>query len=467
MSAAEGWVIRSVGGVHHTTDGGETWTPQYFEGTTGGSHAGQFVNSDIGWVIGFDIFYTVDGGESWTKSSSHLADNEFECIFMIDENTGWVLGDLTINEAILHTIDGGYTWTPQTCDATNLSEIFFLDENTGWAVGSASWSNMIIHTSDGGETWNEQYSETGMYLNAVHMNDATNGWAVGQNGAIIHTIDGINWEMQTYQIDWDLESVYSFDHNNAWTVGRTFTEGFVKHTTDGGENWNFIDVGSTEHFYCIDFYDENTGWIIGTGGCILKTTDGGDNWDQIDAGITNDFRNMDIVGENEIYVVGNSGIILHTIDGGTTWETQSSHTDNHLIDVFFTDSNTGWIVGEGSLILHTTTGGGTEIEDFTIDVSQPQISVYNYPNPFRSETTLSFNLTTEHTENTEISIYNMKGQRVKKYSIFNPSKTGQDIQSSILWDGTDENNKPVASGFYLYNLKTGNETLTRKMMLIR
>ncbi len=92
----------------------------------------------------------------------------------------------------------------------------------------------------------------------------------------------------------------------------------------------------------------------------------------------------------------------------------------------------------------------------------------NYPNPFNPATTISFSLTTENTENTELVIYNLKGQKIRQYSIFNPSSAGQDYQSSIVWDGKDENNQSVSSGVYFYQLKAGNNfSKTKKMLLIK
>ncbi len=88
------------------------------------------------------------------------------------------------------------------------------------------------------------------------------------------------------------------------------------------------------------------------------------------------------------------------------------------------------------------------------------IGLSNYPNPFNSETTISFSFTTDNTESIEISIYNLKGQKVKEYSTFNN-------QSSISWDGTDNNYNPVSSGTYFYKLELGNKTAVKKMLLLR
>ena len=104
--------------------------------------------------------------------------------------------------------------------------------------------------------------------------------------------------------------------------------------------------------------------------------------------------------------------------------------------------------------------GSTFIED---DLYNSITKISNYPNPFNSTTTISFNLTTEHMENTEIFIYNMKGQKVKQLGITN-YELG--INSAEL-DGKNEACKPVSSGIYFYKLRSGSETLTRKMILLR
>ena len=100
-------------------------------------------------------------------------------------------------------------------------------------------------------------------------------------------------------------------------------------------------------------------------------------------------------------------------------------------------------------------------------ISPIKLNCQNYPNPFNPSTTIYFNLTTEFTESTELIIYNIKGQKIRQYSIFNPSGAGQVFQSSIVWDGTDENNQPVSSGIYLYKLKSGEVSVTKKMLLLK
>ena len=86
----------------------------------------------------------------------------------------------------------------------------------------------------------------------------------------------------------------------------------------------------------------------------------------------------------------------------------------------------------------------------------------NYPNPFNPTTTISFS-TMESTENTEIVIYNLKGQKIK--TIVNEILLAG--VHTVVWDGTDENSKRVSSGVYLYKMQAGNYIETKKMILMK
>ncbi len=98
------------------------------------------------------------------------------------------------------------------------------------------------------------------------------------------------------------------------------------------------------------------------------------------------------------------------------------------------------------------------------DILNPVITglIGNFPNPFNPTTTIYF--TTENTEkNTELVIYNLKGQKVKTL-INERLATGH---HSIVWNGRNDNGKPVSSGIYFYKLKTGNYEKTKRMILLK
>ncbi|MCF7920256.1 MAG: T9SS type A sorting domain-containing protein [Candidatus Cloacimonetes bacterium] len=91
----------------------------------------------------------------------------------------------------------------------------------------------------------------------------------------------------------------------------------------------------------------------------------------------------------------------------------------------------------------------------------PKAVIKCYPNPFNPETTLSFNLS-ENTE-TNLSIYNIKGQLVREL-IKEELDQGN---HSVVWDGHDATGKATSSGVYFVRLKTNDQDVTEKIMLIK
>ena len=85
----------------------------------------------------------------------------------------------------------------------------------------------------------------------------------------------------------------------------------------------------------------------------------------------------------------------------------------------------------------------------------------NYPNPFNPETRISFDL--PKSELILLSVFNTKGQKVKTLA---KGKFEKGLQT-LIWNGTDDNEKPVTSGIYLYRLESETKTISRKMLLLK
>jgi len=124
----------------------------------------------------------------------------------------------------------------------------------------------------------------------------------------------------------------------------------------------------------------------------------------------------------------------------------------------------------GRLLAQTavTTDGNNVVEPVSYSIFDPHAGtenflISNYPNPFNLRTTISFNVTREINEITEIEIYNLKGQKVESFR-FDQLSIGQ---HSVVWNGTDGMGKPVTPGIYFYKIKTGSFEQTRKMVLMK
>lgn len=113
-------------------------------------------------------------------------------------------------------------------------------------------------------------------------------------------------------------------------------------------------------FYDIEFINNKTGWVCGTG-IILKTTNSGANWiNQV--GIPQKaLFGIHAVNENIVYCVGYYQTILKTTNGGDNWiilENGPSGSGSSYTATFFINELTGWVGGyTGGYIKKTTNGG--------------------------------------------------------------------------------------------------------------
>lgn len=102
------------------------------------------------------------------------------------------------------------------------------------------------------------------------------------------------------------------------------------------------------------------------------------------------------------------------------------------------------------------------LEDPVLEI--PGYNLHNYPNPFNPSTKISFNLPTEIEGEAEISIYSLKGQKVKTFSNL---QITQSPNQQIVWDGTDQTLKPVSSGIYFARIIAGSLEANCKMLLLK
>ena len=87
------------------------------------------------------------------------------------------------------------------------------------------------------------------------------------------------------------------------------------------------------------------------------------------------------------------------------------------------------------------------------------IFLTNYPNPFNPTTIISFSIQNE--SEVDISIYNIKGQKVKNLTVILSGDEG-----SAIWNGNDESGKPVSSGVYMYMINVDGRTESIKKCLL-
>ncbi len=93
---------------------------------------------------------------------------------------------------------------------------------------------------------------------------------------------------------------------------------------------------------------------------------------------------------------------------------------------------------------------------FRVETEAKLLNVINYPNPFRSETYFTFNITgAKLPEEAKIKIYTITGRLIQEIRL--PQSVLLPGFNRILWDGKDRDGSELANGIYLYKVTMSSE----------
>lgn len=396
----------------------------------------------------------------WILQNSGTLAN-LNSVYFTSPTTGWVAGSIFDDFAdwdvtrIGVTYNRGTNWIFQSSGFGVLESIHALGDGTGLAVGwwSHVQESVILKLSNNSWLRISDSLDLQGCLNSVYFTNSNTGWAVGDNGMILHSLDGgVHWIAQDNPLSDRLTSVYFINDSTGWGVG-DFDR--ILYTSDGGINWIFQDSDQTSSLASVYFVNDSTGWAVGDR--ILHTIDGGKIW-RSQSGMSG-YLSVHFPNDTTGWAVGYNGSILHTSNGGNDWNPQNSMTSNHLRSVSFVNENSGWAVGDLGTILHTSTGGVVSIDE-ELPFSQQIPSVFklnqNYPNPFNPGTTIEFAIPQK--EFVLLTVYNVLGEKIAILISENLTSGFYKYQ----WDTSR-----LASGVYIYRIEAGDFVKSQKMLLIR
>jgi len=87
----------------------------------------------------------------------------------------------------------------------------------------------------------------------------------------------------------------------------------------------------------------------------------------------------------------------------------------------------------------------------------------NYPNPFRGETFIQFQVPPQHNGRIKLSVYNVLGQEVRL--VVDQSFSGGTYRAA--WDGRDAAGQRVVNGIYFYKLETKNFVALKRLVILQ
>ena len=289
--------------------------------------------------------------------------------FFQDNQTAWVayynLGGAAVPEqpVVWGTQDGGQSWTPSAVlNGMNAASFYapvvlwFDNSGVGWFLvevdaGMSKSYAYLFQSLDGGYLWESiadpltasSEGSDGIQSCAkseMAFADILNGWMLRECPGLFPfnfvdktTDGGVNWNMLELPSVPDVDGADNgfctpFDLNafsaDSVKVGlhcQDFSgevpEDFyyLYATTDGGTQWSIYDLPAMD----ASFLNENTGWSLGRD--MYQTNDGGKTWELIKTVIWD--GQFSLVDGNNWWAVARDGDnieLVYSSDGGATWE---------------------------------------------------------------------------------------------------------------------------------------------------
>jgi len=159
------------------------------------------------------------------------------------------------------------------------------------------------------------------------------------------------------------------------------------------------------------------------------------------------------MGEDTLFVAVDNEIYYHVL-GSSGWDLGHSYPVGTDINVLYYDE---LLVGTGiGLFAHFNSGTSVALEEQANSIPEGLALHQNYPNPFNPATNIRFEI--PGSMNVKLQVFNILGQKVAE--LVNKSLT-----AGVYSYRFDANG--LSSGIYIYQLDTGQTTITRKMLLIK
>lgn len=270
-----------------------------------------FLDDNNGWAVGRNgaIVRTSDGGDTWTAQNSGTQEDLQE-VFMVSASVGYAVGD---QGTVVKYNGTSWSELPNVGTTLDMFGVFFLSADQGWISGD--WGR-IMRTENGGDSWTTE-NDNGNFsnlMNAIHMFSATDGWAVGTTGKIVH-YNGTFWQDVSSGTTTELLGLDFTDASHGIAVGKSGTIRVYN-----GSDWNTSNSGlSTTFIYDVSYANASLAYAACTDGVILKYD--GNVWtkDYEYSGIgTEIFYGVAARASGKTWVAGIGGDMKHLDAGGTT-----------------------------------------------------------------------------------------------------------------------------------------------------
>ena len=392
------------------------WTKTILPNPPGGHGAlpGRVISLESGGsnlyagTLGGNIYLSQDNGSSWAYIDSGLTSSDINVIMAY--NNKLYIG--TYGSGIFTSSDYGKTWNSSGATLTNpyVYSLAVFDST----IFAGTWGNGVFVSTDYGTTWKQ--SNNGLTnLNVRALGVKGNRLFAGTWGDGIYLSDdyGASWTKSNNGINKLFIYTIASDGPNVYFGN---DEG-VYSSANNGFFWSLLDSGLT-NTYIRALIVVHPNLLVGTSGQgVFVSVNSGALWTPVDTGLTDGF----------IYCMAVNGSKLFA--GSLNGEIWSRPLSEIVMDVKDKTKN-------------------SIVDNFML--------YQNYPNPFNPTTKIDYELSKSGF--VTLKVYDAVGREVQ--ALVNKNQSAGSY--SVNFNGAK-----LSSGVYFYQLKTGNYTSIKKMILIK
>lgn len=456
-------------GFSRSTNGGVNWSS-----IGGGVHVDHHAiewkpgSPDVVW-IGNDggLYESVNDGGSWSVRNTNLVTYQFYDICVAQNTPSFIMGGTQDNGTDRWT--GSTVWgdglgadgmvcniNPAT-GTTVYAEIQFGDHRKSTNSGVSFFSiNSGIPANN--QQWVVPVAEDQLTPNHLYTQHSSGGIYRTTNGGTAWT------NVSSHTATWiDISPV---NGNYVFTVTTP-----MRFTTDDGANWQvasnypFGTGGPTK--VLADPVDVNTVYVTFSGystsiSHVAKTTDLGTTWTDISGnllGIPTNAIAVDDLDTQNIYVGTDVGVWA-TTDGGANWAPfEVGFPNTVVVDLEIQKSARKLVAGthgRGAWEIDITAGPSTGVE---VATPKPLNLMFDAPAPNPISRDTIFRFAAKSTSEVTLTVYDVNGRLVNEVV---RAPHGDGIVRTAPWVADD-----VPSGVYFAVLKSGNDQISRKIVVAK
>jgi len=486
--------------VYKTTDGGANWSNTGTVGSSGDKRARCLARSAGGTIYvgtGYqegDVFKTTDGGSDWDECADLPGVSDIYSLLVTQAGTV-IAGGISDSSGFYRSTNGGQSWNLIKPASAPDYVSFLFQVSDGILLAGArkpsSWNAGVMKSTNDGVTWTWTSFNSSDYGYVWSIVEHSNSWLYLTDGLTVYRSinHGDNWTQMS-----GAPGLYDLILSKPQIA--------VKKSTNRGVTWGNAEKLSTNLYDKSDpkaagprypgtiavwvaYSEKNTSddWNLryaystgttwskglslagGTGSdkqlCDLKCARGSPTVHAVYC--------SDETGTRKIYYINT------TTSNPTDWSDTLSipgvrPTLAHTPEISFYQYSPvvffSWGFGipyENPTNLYVNAGHFTGVDEEEEELSPPnEFSLsQNYPNPFNLSTQIEFTL--PHSGSVSLDIYDILGRKVR-------TLVSEDLSSgykSVFWDAKNDVGKDVSSGIYFYQLRIGDFSEAKKMLLLK